>query len=184
MNIVAPIQPMLSVLAHIEWETYLANAIANGLAEMGEAVFEPALAAHAASEDAENRFSLCEVLACCGAKDERIFALLRDFFMQDADLGATLFAIYGDPQALPYLTKELAAYESEHGDVAWAPEDLPSELVHAITELGGTLTAEQAKKQETLFTHPDYLIDDNDGLDIPDDDEEPGKSKDVGDSVS
>ena len=174
MNHIESIPNLLAVLGEVEWETYLANAVTNALAEMGPAVVDPALAAYTTAKTQDVRFSLCEVLTCCGAQDERIYALLTKFFNDDPDLGATLFSIYGDARAMPMLAEKLAEHEAAHPDAAWAPDDLPSELAASIVELGGKLTEGQQAKLEAVLEDPAWLADEEliEELDAEEEDEE------------
>ena len=176
LNHIEAIPNLLAVLGDVEWETYLANAVTNALAEMGPAVVDPALAAFTQAKTQDVRFSLCEVLTCCGAQDERIYALLTQFFGEDPDLGATLFSIYGDARAVPMLAEKLAEHEAEHPNAAWVPDDLPSELAASIVELGGKLTEAQQGKLEAVLEDPAWMAeDDADADEDAEDDEDEAK---------
>lgn len=169
MNHIEAIPNLFAVLGEVEWETCLANSVTNALAEMGPAVVDPALAAFDNATSQDVRFSLCEVLTCCGAQDERIYALLVKFFAEDPDLGATLFSIYGDARAVPMLADKLAEHEAAHPEAAWSPDDLPSELAASIVELGGKLTEGQQAKLEAVLEDPAWLAE---GFEDEEDDED------------
>jgi hypothetical protein len=147
------VEPMLRALDDTEPGYYLYDTLVRALPRLGAAVVEPALAAYRTA-DPEFRSHLCSVLAKLGVKDERIYAALVEEYPRDPVLGAIHFAEYGDPRALPLLSKTVDEYVEDTSDNLLANQ-LLVEVVEAIKELGGTLTPEQQEKVDSIFQHDD-----------------------------
>ncbi len=81
------VEPMLAVLADVEWLTLLHDALLRSVPPLGAAVVEPALRLYAAREDKETRESLVAVLSGLGVRDNRIFNLLIEALLKDPDRG-------------------------------------------------------------------------------------------------
>jgi hypothetical protein len=144
--------PMLRVLAEEEPGTYLQEQALAALPKLGAAVIEPALAAHAASTDPMTRLSFRGVLAKLGARDERIYQLLVEALQRDLLDGMTAMQLadYGDPRALPLLSRALDLYEFSTGEDLMANHAV-IELEDAIRRLGGELTPEQQEKVHRII---------------------------------
>ena len=80
---------------------------------------------------------MCEVLAKLGIKDERIFEALIDVFEHAEPVGASMFANYGDPRALPLVEDAIVNFEPDFTRL-WGRADLV-DLLDAHEELGGAL---------------------------------------------
>jgi hypothetical protein len=137
------VEPMLRTLTRTDPLDILHDRIVSILSEMGPPVAEPALRA-AANADKEVLESLASILARLGLHDDRILDILLAQ-LQRAPSWAGNLAAYGDPRALPALSKALDAFTLDQTGNPFANHAL-IEIREAIEELGGTLTAEQQRK--------------------------------------
>jgi len=141
---VRSVEPLLDVLATTHQLSPLRVAVERALAPMGAHLIAPILARLPTAVD-EYRQQLWSLLANAKVRDPRIFVQLLDALAEHPEQGAMYLAEYGDPAALPELSRALDAYQislTDHGDHALF------ELREAIEELGGTLTAAQLTKYE------------------------------------
>lgn len=127
----AAIEPMLARFAALDLDDALFETLAVVMSRFGAAVIEPALAAHDATDDLERRDYYCEILAKCGARDERIFPRLIEAWERMPELGTGLLGSYGDPAAVAYVQREFdrvasTSDESELADLLDAAEALDS----------------------------------------------------------
>jgi len=116
--------------------------VEKALAPMGARLIAPILARLPTAVD-EYRRQLWSLLANAKVRDKRIFVQLLDALAESPEQGAMYLAEYGDPAALPELSRALDAYKislTDDGDHALF------ELREAIEGLGGTLTAAQQTK--------------------------------------
>jgi HEAT repeat protein len=138
------VEPMLRALAETESLDLLHDAVLRSLPEFGNHVVEPALRAHAASQDPELRSSISAILAQTGVRDDRIFAVLLELLERSPGSAGNLVE-YGDDRALPYLSRAFDDYKLRDSDAPLANQDLV-EIHAAIEDLGGTLTRAQLAK--------------------------------------
>ena len=141
---VRSVEPLLDVLATTHELSPLRVAVEKALAPMGARLIDPILARLPTAVDAY-RQQLWSLLASAKVRDQRIFVQLLDALVERPEQGAMYLAEYGDPAALPELSRALDAYQislSDDGDQTLF------ELREAIEELGGTLTAAQQTKYE------------------------------------
>lgn len=145
-------EPMLRALAEEEPGTWLHDTARGALPKLGAAIIEPALAAHAAATDPLVRLSIRGVLANLGIRDERIYDLLVEALQRDLMDGITAMhlADYGDPHALPLLTRALDLYEFSDREELMENQAVV-ELEDAIQRLGGELTPEQQEKVRRIM---------------------------------
>ena len=141
------VEPILRVLVRTHPLSMLRDRIMSRLGPLGEPVVEPALKAHTETKDSDHQSALCSILASTRVRDERIFQLLLRQLIEEPEVGAMNLAEYGDPRALPDLSRAFDRYE------VVVPGNMFSnhcaiELRAAIEELGGTLTPEQKAKDE------------------------------------
>lgn len=143
LRAIEAIEPMLRVLSQCDCLDALYSDLIRALASFGLPVLEPALKAHALAT-ADQRRAIEDVLASLGVRDQRIFALLLQRLHEDVSLGATFLTSYGDPAALPDLSKALDAcvVNARRGTL---DRFEVVDLAYAIEDLGGTLTEQQAK---------------------------------------
>jgi hypothetical protein len=147
------IGPMLDLLAKSEPESIIHDELLQSLPKLGPAVLEPALLAYEQTSDPELRYSLRWILSELGARDERVLKLLLEALAEDPEPGAVYLASYGDPAALPHLSRAFNRYELERSGGLWSNHTLV-ELKAAIEELGGQLTlAQEEKYREATALH-------------------------------
>lgn len=138
------VESLLDVLATTHQLSPLRMAVEKALTPMGAHLIAPILARLPTAVD-EYRRQLWSLLANSKVRDKRIFVHLLDALAESPEAGAMYLAEYGDPAALPELSRALDAYQispTDEGDHALF------ELREAIQELGGTLTAAQQTKYE------------------------------------
>jgi hypothetical protein len=144
------IRPMLRLLRATSFDDIIHDRLILALAKMGPPALEPVLEAHAATEDPERRYELCDILSSLGVKDDRIYRALLALFDEHIAAGAMYLAVYGDPAALPILSAAL----DDEPDI---PSDNPAEnhtvieLAEAIDTLGGSLSASQWHKRTRVI---------------------------------
>jgi hypothetical protein len=141
---VRSVEPLLDVLATTNQLSPLRVTVERALAPMGARLIAPILARLPTAVDGY-RLQLWSLLANAKVRDKRIFVQLLDALAEYPEQGAMHLAEYGDPAALPELSRALDAYQinlTDDGDHALF------ELREAIQELGGTLTAGQQTKYE------------------------------------
>jgi hypothetical protein len=88
---------------------------------------------------------LCSVLASTGVKDDRVLAILVEQLTKEPVVGAGNLAQYGDPRAIPHLSRALDDYEMSDSDHPFANQAV-IELHAAIEGLGGELSETQQEK--------------------------------------
>ena len=138
------VEPLLDVLATTNQLSPLRVAVEKALAPLGARLLDPILA-RLPTAVGEYRQQLWSLLANAKVRDKRIFVQLLDALAECPEQGAMYLAEYGDPAALPELSRTLDAYQislTDDGDHALF------ELREAIEELGGMLTAAQQTKYE------------------------------------
>jgi len=115
------------------------------LVAIGPAAIDRCIEAYAATNDENVRDSVLDVLGKSPKPDERIYEVFLDTLERSPELGAIFLGKYGDPRALPALSKAL-------DDVAIPDDDslqtyfVLMELQCAIEDLGGQLTETQLAK--------------------------------------
>ncbi len=135
---------LLRVLDETDGMFALFDEAGEALAAMGPGAVKPLLEAHAASADPEVRRRLEWSLAQLGVRDEGILEVLLAALAEDPDSGATTLAEYGDSAAVPALQEALDRYEL--GAPGPLGDHAVIELVAAIEELGGEVSAENLVK--------------------------------------
>lgn len=140
--------PLVRWLARAEPGTELYELLIAGLKDWGPAVVPATLEVLEAIQGGEARFELLQVLAHCGARDERIYTALLALLEEEPFLGSVNLAAYGEPRALEFLGRALDAYELEDDVADVFAQQTVLELGFAIRELGGALTRSQQAKLE------------------------------------
>jgi len=138
------VEPLLDVLATTNPLSPLRVAVEKALAPMGARLIAPILARLPTAVD-EYRRQLWSLLANANVRDKRIFVQLLDALAECPEQGAMYLAEYGDPGALPELSRALDAYQISLTDDG---DHVLFELREAIEGLGGALTAAQQTKYE------------------------------------
>ena len=141
---VRSVEPLLDVLATTHQLSPLRVAVEKALAPMGARLLGPILA-RLPTAVGEYRQQLWSLLANAKVRGRRIFVQLLDALAEQPEQGAMYLAEYGDPAALPELSRALDTYQislTDDGDHALF------ELRESIEGLGGTLTAAQQTKYE------------------------------------
>lgn len=139
------VEPMIERLRETGFDDILHNALLFALPRLGAAVVEPALRAHAGTDDRDFRISLAGALAECGVRDDRIYELLLRMLPNETEQAAGCLWRYGDSRALEHLARAFDSFRIERGNRALANQTL-IELREAIEQLGGALTPEQEAK--------------------------------------
>lgn len=147
LGAVEAIEPMLDVLEQTEDDDIVHDRILLRLPSFGASLLEPALSR---LDDADEVFrsELLSVLAESRVRDERVFALIRSLFDEDAAFAAIEAAEYGDPRALPLIEEHLRALRPADGSQKLRMEMV--ELVEAHRALGGSF-------DDALQAHVDVL---------------------------
>jgi HEAT repeat protein len=140
------LEPLVSRLLRSEPGQLLHDTLLEGLARRGADVVPVTLKVLASTRDADARLGPLALLSRCGAKDERIYALLLEQLQRSPARGAMNLACYGDPRALEPLRRALDAQEvDEEVDDLFVTQAV-IELEDAIHRLGGTLEEAQREK--------------------------------------
>ena len=139
------IEPMLRALEESEPMEVIYNQLLHDLKLLGEPVLAPALAAYEQAAGSEYRSTLCSVIADTGGKDDRVLDILLGQLAREPDLGASNLGQYGDPRALPHLSRALDDFQVLDTDNPFA-NHTAIELREAIEILGGKLSTTQKKK--------------------------------------
>jgi len=92
------------------------------------------------AEDADPSTGIAEALSNLGVRDDRILAVLLEVLASAPALGASFLEQYGDPAALPTLSRALDQQTVEPNSLFLTPF---AELEMAILALGGELSASQ-----------------------------------------
>jgi SEC-C motif len=129
------IEPLIRTLAATELDEILHNEIAVHLHKLGAPVLEPALAALAKMEDADQRAPLIGVLSELGVRDPRVFDAIAMLFQHDLVLASGFAANYGDARFCPHLERAIFAFEPEP-DWHWNIQGM-ADLLEAYEHLGG-----------------------------------------------
>lgn len=146
------IEPMLRTLSRCDSMAILYSTLIFALKALGPPVLEPALAAYEQAQSEGYRRALADVLSRLSVRDERILSVLLKTLKEDVLLGAGCLAEYGDPSALPHLSAALDVCELDPKGDVFANQEI-IELDGAIEELGGKLTADQARKVRAARSH-------------------------------
>jgi len=147
----AAIPRILHVLMDSDSLDIARGAAYGALKDIGAPAMEPCLAAYASSTEVEDRIDLAGILSDLGVRDERIYAVLLEELARDAESGAGNLAAYGDPRALPHLSRALDDYQFVKADSPLANHTIV-ELCAAIEELGGDLTETQLAKRARFLS--------------------------------
>ena len=145
----AALEPLALALAKAEPESALSGALLTALGRYGPSALEPLLAARTlvSASDPEGRDGrlddVCDSLSRIGARDDRVFEALRCAFEREPGLGAAYFATYGDPRAVPILSAWIDGRRIDVSDGSTLSNMGLMEVLAAIRELGGSLTAPQ-----------------------------------------
>ena len=140
------IEPLLDVLATTDRLSPLGEAVSRTLAPLKGQLVGPILD-RLPTAVGEYRRELWFMLAGCGVREARVFDQLLAALAEAPEIGAICLGEYGDPAALPELSRALDAHPL--GLMDQPGNDQPVfELREAILELGGQLTAAQKIKYE------------------------------------
>ena len=144
------IEPFLRLLreGEVDEDSWLINDAEINLPKLGPAILEPVLAAFDEAVYAEDLGPLAYALANCGAKDDRIYEALVEFFHENEFLGALRFADYGDDRALPLIRRAIETFVPDPGSPLGA-RDLV-DYVDSYERLAGTLPSELVAHVEKL----------------------------------
>ncbi|WP_434384624.1 SEC-C domain-containing protein [Melittangium boletus] len=144
--------PMARRLMHTEIGSLLHDALVDILSSWGTAVAPAVLEVLDTAPDEDARLGLLQVLAECGARDERILAaLLADLASDDVIPAITNLVRYGDPAARAPLSRMLDDYTlSDEVEDLFAQQEV-RELASGLLSLGGTLSDAQREKVERAW---------------------------------
>ena len=147
------IPAMMSQLQLTQPGEYLQEALVEALQGFGAPAIEPVLALlRERPEDATLHDFASEVLSGLGVRDPRIFSTLLDELARDPVAGALRFGDYGDPAALPELSRAFDACAKACPPGEWS--DQLVELAAAIELLGGALSeAQQLELERSRSAH-------------------------------
>ena len=126
---------------------FLYQRAVRALIVLGPAAIDACLDAYSATSDGEMRDRLVDVLSQSPTPDERIYEALLDTLERSPELGAMFLSDYGDPRALPALSKAFDALPVKD-DNSLLSNHVFVELRAAIEKLGGQLTQAQVAKAE------------------------------------
>jgi hypothetical protein len=140
---------MLLQLRQTEPGEYLQETLTDALIDWGEGLIEPALAVlREHPRDAQLHDYVGEVLSKAELDDERVLAALLRELELCPESGAIHLAEYGDPAALPALSRAFDAFDPGPGAGPLHGHTLV-ELAATIEGLGGELTPEQRRRVVT-----------------------------------
>jgi HEAT repeat protein len=142
------IGPFLRILREGDDESWLVNDADVNLPKIGPAIVEPVLAAFGETDEPEEMGPLAYALANCGAKDERIFEALEEFFHENEFLGAMALADYGDERGLPLIREVIEAFVPDPGSPLGARDLI--DYVDSYERIAGSMPAELAAHVEKL----------------------------------
>jgi hypothetical protein len=131
---------MLDVLVDSDWDHIIHDRLLQRLPSFHASIVEPTLALVVAYDDDEDVLhSLATVLASCGVRDARVFALLERIFDDDITFGAMLFRDHGDARALPLLLDAIENFEPDFARRGERADYMT--LLETFEHLGGELPA-------------------------------------------
>jgi hypothetical protein len=142
------IQPFLRILREEDTDTLLFNDADLNLPKIGPAIVEPVLAAFDEADDPDEMGPLAYALANCGAKDDRIYEALVEFFDQNEFLGALVLADYGDDRGLPLIREAIETFVPNPASSLGA-RDLV-DYVDSYERLAGSLPSDLVAHVEKL----------------------------------
>jgi len=145
LRALSSVEPMIRRLGETGFEDILHNTLMFALPRLGAAVVEPALQAHAETNDADFQMSLAGVLSECDVRDDRIYEVLLRLLPKEPIQAAGCLWRYGDRRALEHLVRAFDSFRIERDDRPLANQTL-IELRDAIEKLGGVLSPEQEAK--------------------------------------
>jgi hypothetical protein len=158
LRLAGAVPGLLAAIEKLEPDDLLYDEALEALVEIGGCVLEPALAAFERGGTPGCRARLSDVLARLKVKEHRVLAALVRVLDDDQMVAADNLAEYGDPQALPALTRAFDDAECETSDeFGFSSKQNLVKLARAIEKLGGVLTPEQrAKLDETTFLPEEF----------------------------
>ncbi|MGM0574540.1 MAG: HEAT repeat domain-containing protein [Myxococcota bacterium] len=136
-------QPLIERLADLDPMDILYSAVVHTLSNLGPDVAEPALHACDVTGGEHLRAALADVLAACGARDERILPILLERLEQEPEHGVGCLGEYGDPAALPAIYEALRAWLADPPDTVLGIGGV-HDFLNAIEDLGGTVPEDLA----------------------------------------
>jgi HEAT repeat protein len=156
------VEPLLEVLASTAPLSPLRAAVEQALGRLGALLVNPTLARLPAG-DSTYRLQLLSLLANARVRDDRILVQLVRALSDSPPEAAMYLAEYGDPAALPELSRALDAHKLSLPD---DPSDDHAlfELCEAIQLLGGKLTAAQQRKYECARLARRIAVSENVGI--------------------
>ena len=140
------VEPLLEVLASTAPLSPLRAAVEQALGRLGALLVNPTLA-RLPAVDSTYRLQLLSLLANARVRDNRISVQLVHALSDSPPEAAMYLAEYGDPAALPALSRALDAHKLSLPDDP-SDDHAVFELREAIQLLGGKLTAAQQRKYE------------------------------------
>jgi hypothetical protein len=158
LRLAGAVPGLLAAIEKLEPDDLLYDEALEALVEIGGCVLEPALAAFERCGTPGCRARLSDVLARLKVKEHRVLAALVRVLDDDQMVAADNLAEYGDPQALPALTRAFDDAECETSDeFGFSSKQNLVKLARAIEKLGGVLTPEQrAKFDETTIAPEEF----------------------------
>jgi hypothetical protein len=158
LRLAGAVPGLLAAIEKLEPDDLLYDEALEALVEIGGCVLEPALAAFERCGTPGCRARLSDVLARLKVKEHRVLAALVRVLDDDQMVAADNLAEYGDPQALPALTRAFDDAECETSDeFGFSSKQNLVKLARAIEKLGGVLTPEQrAKFDETAIAPEEF----------------------------
>ncbi len=140
------VEPLLEVLASTAPLSPLRAAVEQALGRLGALLVNPILA-RLPAVNSTYRLQLLSLLANARVRDDRILVQLVRALSESPPEAAMYLAEYGDPAALPELSRTLDAHKLSLPDDP-SDDHAVFELREAIQLLGGKLTAAQQRKYE------------------------------------
>lgn len=145
MNETCALKPMIQTCLEINPLSETSTCFEKNISKLGLNNLDLVIEMYKSATDKEHKSRLSDILAYMKIKDDRIFEIHLE--QLDAGYGASPahLAIYGDARAIPHLSRALDKIVVSNN---FFLNMQINELVHAIKNLGGSLSEKQKTKVE------------------------------------